>query len=63
VRVTMELEIFKRHVFKHTLSTVMVRSKMTINYRVIVKRYPFPNGVVGGSPPGVKFSLYLTGIN
>ena len=32
---------------------------MTLDYRVIVKRYPFPNGVVGGSIPTVKSSLYL----
>jgi hypothetical protein len=32
---------------------------MTLNYRVIVKRYPFPNEVVGGSIPDVKSSLYL----
>jgi hypothetical protein len=36
------------------------RSEMTLNYRVIVERYPFPNGVVGGSIPVVKSSLYLT---
>ena len=35
--------------------------KMTLNYRVIVNRYPFPNGVVVGSIPTVKSSLYLTG--
>ena len=31
--------------------------KMTLNYRVIVERYPFLNGVVGGSIDAVKFSL------
>ena len=36
------------------------RSKMTLNYRIIMERYPFPNGVVGGSIPIVKSSLYLT---
>ena len=35
--------------------------EMIINYRVIVERYPFSNGVVGGSNPVVKSSLYLTG--
>ena len=38
----------------------MIRSEMTLNCRVTVKRYPFPNGVVGGSIPAVKFSLCLT---
>ena len=33
---------------------------MTLNYRVIVERYPFPNGVVGNSIYVVKSSLYLT---
>jgi hypothetical protein len=33
---------------------------MTLNYQVIVERYPFPNGVVGGLIPAVKSSLYLT---
>jgi hypothetical protein len=33
---------------------------MTLNYRVIMERYPFPNGVVGGSVPVMKSSLYLT---
>ena len=35
-------------------------SKMTLNYWVIMERYPFPNGVVGGSIRAVKSSLYLT---
>jgi hypothetical protein len=35
-------------------------SKMTLNYGVIVERVSFPNGVVGGSIPTMKFSLYLT---
>jgi len=34
---------------------------MTLNYRVIVKRYPFLNEVVGSLIPAVKSSLYLTG--
>ena len=33
---------------------------MTLNYRMIMERYPFPNGVVDGSIPFVKSSLYLT---
>ena len=33
---------------------------MTLNYRVIVERYLFPNEVVGASIPTVKSSLYLT---
>ena len=33
---------------------------MVLNYRVIVERYPIPNGVVGGSIPIVKFSFSLT---
>ena len=35
-------------------------SKVTLNYQVIVERYPFLNGVVGGSILVVKSSLYLT---
>ena len=35
-------------------------SKTTLNYRVIVERYPFVNKVVGGSIPAVKSSLYST---
>ena len=35
-------------------------SEMAQNYWVIVERYPFPNGVVGGSISAVKSSLYLT---
>ena len=34
---------------------------MALNYWVIVERYPFLNGVTGGSIPIVKFSLYLMG--
>jgi hypothetical protein len=34
--------------------------EMTLNYRVMVERYPFWNGVVGGSSPAMKSSLYLT---
>jgi hypothetical protein len=34
---------------------------MTLHYRVIVERYPFPNGVVGGSIRAMKSSLHLTG--
>ena len=33
---------------------------MTLNCHVIVERYPFSNGVVGGSNPAIDFSLYLT---
>ena len=29
---------------------------MTLDYRVIVERYPISNGVVGGSIPAVKSS-------
>ena len=32
------------------------------NWRVIVERYTFPNGVVGGSIPAVKSSLYVVEI-
>ena len=34
------------------------RSKMTLNYQMIVEQYPKSNGVIGGSIP-VKSSLYL----
>ena len=40
-----------------------VWSKMTLNYWVVVERYLFLSGVVGGSIPTMKFSLYLTGKN
>jgi hypothetical protein len=33
--------------------------EMLLNSRVIVERYPFPNGVAGSSIPIVKSSLYL----
>jgi hypothetical protein len=32
---------------------------MTLNYRVMVERDPFPDRVVGGSPLVVTPSLYL----
>ena len=35
---------------------------MTLNYRVIVERYPFPNGMVGSSIPALKYSLYINTI-
>ena len=35
-------------------------SEMTLNYWVIVERYPFSNGVVGGSIFVLESSLYLT---
>ena len=42
----------------------IVRSEMTLNYRVIVERYSFANGTVVGSLISVmKSSLYLTGKN
>jgi hypothetical protein len=36
------------------------RSKMALNYRVIVERYPFPNEVVRNTIPTMKLSPYLT---
>lgn len=33
---------------------------MYLNYQVIVEKYPFLHGVVGGATPDVKSSLYLT---
>ena len=39
----------------------IVQSMMTLNYQVIVERYPFSNGVVGSSILVVKSSLYLIG--
>ena len=36
------------------------RSEMTLDYRVIVERCPFPNEVVGDSNPVVKFNLLST---
>ena len=32
---------------------------MTLNYQVIVERYPFFDGAVGSAIPTVKSSLYL----
>jgi hypothetical protein len=32
---------------------------MTLNYWMIVERYPFSNGMVGGSIHAAKSSLYL----
>ena len=40
---------------------VRVWFEMTLNYWVIVDRYPFLNGVFGGLIIVVKSSLYLTG--
>ena len=39
---------------------VEFRSEMTLNYCMIVAKYPFPNGVVDDSIPTVKSSLCLT---
>ena len=38
-----------------------VQSEMSLNYQLIVERYSFFNGVVGGLNPTAKSSLYLTG--
>ena len=43
--------------------SIAMRSEMTLNYRVLVEKYPFPNRVAGGSIPDVKSSLFLTGKN
>ena len=43
----------------HFILLFMPWSEMTIKFWVIVQRYPFPNGVVGGLIPAVKSSLYL----
>jgi len=37
----------------------IIRSKVTLNYQVIVERYLFLNEVVGGSILIMNFSLYL----
>ena len=42
------------------LTSLHPRSEITLNYRAMVERYPFSNGVVGGLIRVVKFSLYLT---
>ena len=39
---------------------VIHQSKATLNYRVIVERYPMSNGVVDGTILVVKSSLFLT---
>jgi hypothetical protein len=36
-----------------------LKSEMILNYQVIVERYPFMNGVVGGSIPFMKSFLYF----
>ena len=43
------------------IDVLEIRSKMILNYRVIVEKYPCLNGVVGSLIPTVKSSLYLTG--
>ena len=48
---------YKLLVFESSLK--LSSTKMTLNYLVIVERYPILNGVVGGSIPIVKSSLYL----
>ena len=37
-------------------------NEITLNYRVIVERYPFMNGAASNSISNVKSSLYSTGI-
>jgi hypothetical protein len=37
---------------------ILMRSEMTLNYWVIVERYPFPNGVVGNLIPAANSSPY-----
>ena len=49
--------------FKSPIMLGVNTSEMTLNYRVIVERYPSMNGMVGGSIPTVKCSLYLMRIN
>jgi hypothetical protein len=41
-----------------TCSSIMIRDDPKL--RVIVERYPSPNGVVGGLTSAMKSSLYLT---
>jgi hypothetical protein len=48
------------HAYNPTEAFGACWSKMTLNYRVILERYTFSYGVVGGSIPAVKSSLYLT---
>ena len=43
----------------HNLKLKLTLSEMTLNYWVIVEKYPFPNEMIGGSIPAVKSSLYL----
>ena len=38
-------------------------SEMTLNYQVIVERYPFSNEMVGSSIPHYKFFSLLHGKN
>ena len=46
----------------HTIPWLLCwMEETTLNNLVIVERYPFPNGVVGGLIPVMKSSLYLTG--
>jgi hypothetical protein len=51
-----ESRVFRRSHFIYCL----ISFEMTLNYLVIVERYPFLNGVVIDSILAVKSSLYLT---
>ena len=48
------------HAYNPTKAFGAYWSKLTLNYWVILDRYTFSYGVVGGSIPAVKSSLYLT---
>lgn len=71
MRSTVELEWIDPLFYEEFVYTVIpsptinkftwTRSKITlVNYQVIVKRYVFSNGVVGGLIPVARSSLYLT---
>ena len=44
----------------HKALEIWVSTKTTLNYRVIVERFSFLNGVFGSLIPIMKSSFYLT---
>lgn len=43
------------------MNVTWIWSKMTLNYRMIVERFPKSNGVVGGSIPGHEIASLRDG--
>jgi hypothetical protein len=53
---TLGLEKFTAVQKLSPVKKVGIRSKMTLNYRMMVERYPNPKEEVGGSNPGCEIS-------